>query len=180
METETVSLIQRSLKSLDPVTVFAGEAIPLLVKVSIPVNAPMGAKEQLTLTANFSYTGASPSLSGSVSRQDVTTVGSPSSAALSLVKSVSKTTALPGETLTYTITYTNNSSEALSSIIVHDTTPAFTTFQSAASGPLPNSLTAVSVTAPTIGARGAIRWLFTGTLAPAGTGIVSFTIRVDQ
>ncbi|HEX8311245.1 MAG TPA: DUF11 domain-containing protein [Chthoniobacteraceae bacterium] len=163
-----------------PVTVAAGESIALLVKVFIPVNAPLGAKDQSTLTATFNYTGAAPALSSTATRQDVTTVGDPTTAGLTLVKSVSKATARPGETLTYTIGYTNNSSEPLRQIVIHDTTPAFTTFVSNAQGALPNSLTAVNVTPPAVGAAGAIRWVFTGTLAPASSGTVSFTIKVDE
>ncbi len=163
-----------------PIAVVAGDTIALLVKEFIPVNASFGAKDQETLSASFNYVGAAPVLTSTITRQDVTTVGNPTTAGLTLVKSVDKATALPGQTLTYTIAYSNNSSAALSNIVIFDTTPAFSTFVSTANGPLPPGLTGPTVIAPAAGATGAIRWTFTGTLAPAGAGTVSFTITIDQ
>jgi hypothetical protein len=65
-------------------------------------------------------------------------------------------------------------------VVLFDSTPAFTTFLSAGNGPLPNDLTGVVIIKPVVGATGAIRWTFTGTLAPAGTGTVTFQVKVDQ
>jgi hypothetical protein len=45
---------------------------------------------------------------------------------------------------------------------------------------LPNDLTGVTIIKPAIGATGAIRWTFTGTLAPASNGTVTFQVKVDQ
>jgi uncharacterized repeat protein (TIGR01451 family) len=96
------------------------------------------------------------------------------------VKSVNKTAARPGETITYTISYANNSTEALGKVIIYDTTPAFSTFATATNSALPAGLTSVALTAPAAGATGAIRWNFAGTLAPGATGTVSFTVTIDQ
>lgn len=164
-----------------PLALGTGETLTLLVKQFIPVNAPFGATNDTTVTATFTYTGApSPVLTAELIRHDITTVGNPTTAGLRLNKTVDKPSALPGETITYTITYTNQSSDELRNVVIHDTTPAFTTFVSGANGPLPNDLTGVVLTAPAVNATGPIRWTFTGTLAPGGTGTVSFTVRLDQ
>ena len=135
----------------------------------------------MTLTASFSYTNASPALASTHTRTDLTTVGAPGSAGLTLLKSVDKASALPGEVLTYTIVYTNNSSGALSTLRVNDSTPAFTTFASAACiGALPANLSSCTVSvAPAAGASGSIEWSFVGTLAAGGSGAVRFVVTVN-
>ena len=158
----------------------AGQTIQILAKVTIPNSAPFNAQDALSITANFSHLNAAPALSTTATRTDLTTVGNPTSAGLALVKSVDRATALPGGTITYTITYTNNSSDALSNVILHDSTPAFTTFTSAANGPLPGGLSGVTLSAPSAGASGAIRWTFTGTLAPGSSGSVTFRVTLAQ
>lgn len=164
-----------------PTTVAAGELVCVLLREFVPATAPNGAQNQVTLTASFSYTNASPALGSTHTRSDLTTVGAPGSAGLTLVKSVDKATALPGEVLTYTIVYTNNASGALSTLRINDSTPAFTTFASAACiGTLPANLSSCSVSsAPAAGAIGGIEWSFVGTLAPGGSGTVRFTVTVN-
>lgn len=161
-----------------PVDVVAGQTLKLLVKEYIPTSAPYNALNRSTLSAGFSYTGANPPLSGTLSRADTTVVGE-NGAGLVLLKQVDKEAARPGEPLTYTIVYTNNSPEPLSNVVIYDSTPAFTTFVSSTwSTPLPASLTAVTPVAPAVGEKGAIRWTFTGQLQPAVTGTVSFQVMV--
>ena len=164
-----------------PLIVTAGELVCVLVKEFVPATAPNGAQNQVTLTASFSYSNASPALASTHTRSDLTTVGAPGSAGLTLIKSVDKATALPGEVLTYTIVYTNNSSGALSTLRISDGTPAFTTFASAACiGALPANLSSCSVSsAPAAGATGSIDWSFVGTLAPGGSGTVRFAVTVN-
>jgi uncharacterized repeat protein (TIGR01451 family) len=83
-------------------------------------------------------------------------------------------------TLTYTITFVNDSSAPLSNLKINDGTPAFTTFVSAACpGTLPNNLTACAITAPTAGATGDIQWTFTGTFGPSQSGAVTFVVRIQ-
>lgn len=88
--------------------------------------------------------------------------------------------ALPGETLVYTITYSNQSSEALGEIIIFDSTPAFTTFVSAGNGALPASLLGVAVSVPAAGQAGVVRWTFTGTLNPGSKGAVTYSVMVTD
>lgn len=105
----------------------------------------------------------------------------PKDAVLRLEKVVDKATATPGSVITYTITYTNDSSGSLSSIVINDATPAYTLFQSAACGtPLPTGVTGCSVTTqPGAGAAGTIQWTLTGNMNSAQTGTVTFSVKVD-
>ncbi len=163
-----------------PIALTADQTIRILVKEFIPSSAPLNAQDRLTVTANFSYANASPALTATAARTDLTTVGNPTTAGLTLTKSVDKTTARPGEVIAYTITFTNNASDALGNVVISDTTPAFTTFASASNGPLPTGLTGVTVSAPSAGATGAIRWTLIGTLPPGGTGTLTLRITLDQ
>jgi uncharacterized repeat protein (TIGR01451 family) len=160
-------------------TVVAGEQICLIVKQFVPSTAAVGAQNVLSLNAAFSYTNASPILNQTLTRADTTQVGNAASAGLRLNKSVNSATALPGATLIYTINYKNDSSGPLSNLVINDTTPAYTTFLSAACGTLPNNLTACNVsTSPASGGVGALVWTFTGTLASGAQGAVTFSVQV--
>ncbi len=161
-------------------TAVAGEQICLIVKQFVPTAASIGAQNVLTLSAAFSYTNASAALNQSISRTDTTAVGNASSAGLRLTKAVNATTALPGATLIYTITFRNDSSGSLSTMVINDTTPAYTRFVSAACAALPNNLTGCTVsTSPSVGGVGALVWTFTGTLAPGAQGTVTFSVQVN-
>ena len=164
-----------------PIVVNSGDAIGVIVKIFIPANAPLNATDQSTLTANFSYSGATPALAAAaLSRQDVTTVGNPTTAGLTLSKTVDKPTANPGEVITYTVTYSNTSSDVLRNVVIYDSTPAFTKFTSGGNGPLPLDLTGVVFTSPPVGQTGAMRWTFAGTLRPGSNGTVTFRVTLDQ
>jgi uncharacterized repeat protein (TIGR01451 family) len=162
------------------ITTAAGTNLCILVKVTVPVGTPMNASDAAVISAGFSYINASPVLTSTYSVKDLTTVGTPTNSGLRLEKTVDKATALPGANLTYTLTFTNDSSGAISNIVINDATPAYTTYVSAACGsPLPASLTACSFTAPTAGQTGNIQWTFTGTLNPSQTGTVSFVVKIQ-
>ena len=106
------------------------------------------------------------------------------SAGLVLTKAVDKATALAGDSVTYTLTYQNNSSAPISSIVISDATPAYTTFLSArcvVPPPLPAAITACTVTtAPAVGAAGSVKWTLTGILSSSATGQVSYIVKVDN
>lgn len=159
-----------------------GQQICVLMREAIPNAASTGAAQHVTVTATFDYSNASPALSDVQTRTDVTTVGEGTTAGLHLLKAVDKAQALPGEILTYTVTYSNRSTEPLSNLVIHDKTPAFTVFQSAACDtPLPADFSSCNVTQqPTVGGTGAIEWTFGGTLRPGHQGTVTFSIQIQN
>src|SRR5450631_2829849 len=90
--------------------------------------------------------------------------------------------ALPGQGLQYQLVLTNEGSAALATVVVNDSTPAFTTFAAAACpASRPANLTACSVTVqPAVGGQGALQWTFTGTLAPGAQVSVTYQVTVAQ
>ncbi len=158
----------------------ASTPVCVIVKVTVPAGAPVGALNLSTLQAVFSYTNASPPLAVTLTNEDTTAVGGGGGAALSLVKSQDNATPLPGGRIVYTIVYTNQGSGAITSLRINDTTPEFTRFFSATClPPLAAGLTACSVTAsPAVGASGAIEWTLSGSLLPSASGQVSFVVDV--
>ena len=169
-------------------TVNPGDTVCIAVKEFVPANAPYSASDVITVTATFT------AVSGPVviyTRTDTTTVGNPGGAGLSLTKTVRNVTtsgsagtanaAKPGETLEYTIAYSNASADPLATIVIHDATPAFTAFVSASCGaPLPANVTACNVTTqPAGGAAGGIAWTLTGSLAPTQAGTVVFRVTLQ-
>ena len=163
-----------------PIATSAGTPVCVIVKVSVPSGAPVGALSTTTLQALLAYSNASPALSVTLSNDDLTTLAG-SGSGLLLVKSQDNPTPLPGGRITYTITYTHQGSGAITALRINDATPAFTRFVSAACNPpLATGLAACSVSAsPAAGATGAIEFTLTGTLLPNASGQVSFVVDVQ-
>lgn len=173
------------------ITVTAGQTVCLIVKQFVPAGAGQGAQNSVTLSAAFSYTNAAPALPiSTLSVTDITTVGQAGDLALSkLVSNVTQAIAAatsvnasPGDTLQYTLTATNNGTQALSTLFVNDSTPAFTGFVSTACpGALPTGITGCVVTTqPAVNAQGALKWTFTGSLASGAQIVVTYRVKVDQ
>jgi len=171
-----------------PIILNASDQLCILVKEFVPSNAPLNASNRVTVTAAFTYTGApAPVLSRTYTRTDITQVGAPSGAGLTLTKAVDQATALPGNNLTYTITYANNSSGPLSNIVIHDSVPAYTSYVDAccvnpsvvclgtAAAPFPASISACSASV----SGEAITWTTSGMLAPGASGQVKFRVTVQ-
>ncbi len=158
-------------------TVSAGDTICLIVKQFVPANATQGAFNVVTISSSFVYDVLTPTVTEVLTRTDTTTVSVGGTGTLSLHKVVDKTVALPGEMITYTITYSNNGTEAISNIVVNDAVPAFTHNPVASCVlPLPANLTLCT---PSI-LYPAIKWNMTGTLAPSQQGQVRFTVILDN
>ncbi len=159
----------------------AGQSLCILIKEFIPASAPNGAQDTITVTAVFVYANASPGLSISYLHTDTTTVGVAGSAGLTLVKSVDRATALPNEILTYTITYTNNGSGPITSVVINDSTPAFTTYVGGSAG-CPNLVartTCIVTTEPANAATGSVIWTVSGSVAPSASSTVRYQVRVQ-
>lgn len=171
------------------VAVTAGERVCIVVRDLIPANAPVNAQDAIAVTASFTPSGGGAAQT--ITRSDLTTVGAAGSAGLLLAKTVRNLTtggaagtsnvAASGQTLEYTVSYSNPGSASVSTIVINDATPAFTRFVSAACVlPLPASLTGCTVsTQPAVNASGAIVWTLDGALAPGAGGSVSFRVSVQ-
>jgi uncharacterized repeat protein (TIGR01451 family) len=178
-------------------TVSAGQNVCIIVQEYIPAAAVSGSTDNVNVSANFTYSNANPSLSSTYVLNDVTMV---SSSALDLVKQVRNVTtggtfglnnqAKSGDILEYQITYTNNATTPITSLVINDATPAYTSFISQTAGTTPASLTACTKTAPgntavacsaaqTPGGSGSLSWSFTGPLNPGATGSVTFQVKVQ-
>jgi uncharacterized repeat protein (TIGR01451 family) len=181
------------IDSGDPVlagalAVSAAQTVCLVVKVQVPAGSGNGALSALTLSAAFQYSNASPALAATTTASDVTTVGAPGTVALTkLVSDVtlggSAATSVngnPGDTLQYTLTATNNGANSLSTLVISDSTPSFTSYVSAACpGTLPAGITGCSVsTQPAAGTSGALQWTFTGSLTSGAALAVTYRVQI--
>ena len=181
--------------------VMAGQQVCVIVQETIPGTAQNTNSNDAGIHATLTLSNASPALMATYMLDDVTTV---SSSALDLKKEVRNFTqgaafgvnnqAKSGETLEYSITYTNNAVSPISSLTISDATPACTTFVSALAGTTPASLSACNkntpgnalpaaamgcATAQAVGCTGAVNFRYTGSLNPGGTRNVLIQVRVD-
>lgn len=160
-----------------PVALAAGAAVCVVARHAAPAGAPAGALETATLTASFTYTGASPALAASDALDDVTTIALANG--LVLTKSVDLASARPGDYLVYTITFLNPGGQPLSNIVINDATPSWTVFDSATCASPGAGITGCSLVQPAVGATGPVSWTLAGSLAPGGGGSVSYRVRVQ-
>ena len=160
-----------------PIAVTANQQVAIIVKEFVPANAPLGARDVITVAAQFTYSNASPALTSTLTHTDTTTVAAETGLVLS--KSVNRATAKSGDLITYTLTYRNASGVPLSNLMISDTTPAFTVFISQTNSALPANLTGVTAITPAVNNSGALKWTFTGTLAPSASGTVTFVVRLQ-
>jgi uncharacterized repeat protein (TIGR01451 family) len=170
------------------ITVTAGQQICLVAKVQVPGGAVAGAQSALTLSAAFQYSNANPALTASAAVSDVTTVGA--TGTLTLVKLVSNLTqggaaatsvnANPGDTLQYALSATNSGAQSLSTLVISDSTPAFTTFVSATCpAVLPSGITGCTIsTQPAAGASGSLQWTFSGSLSSGAVLAVTYQVKI--
>jgi uncharacterized repeat protein (TIGR01451 family) len=156
----------------------AGQSVCVVAKHQAPMGTAAGARETATLTASFSYANASPALADASALGDVTTITLANG--LVIAKSVDRATAPPGGYLVYTITYSNPGTLPISNIVIRDATPPWTVFDSASCAATGLGLTGCSLTQqPAAGATGTVAWTLAGSLAPGGSGSVSFRVRVN-
>jgi uncharacterized repeat protein (TIGR01451 family) len=160
------------------IAVVAAQNVCILARVFASETAAYNAQYPLTLNATFAF--ANSAVVDALARNDFTVIGDPGEAGLLLTKSVDRATALPGQTLLYTITYTNHSNGPLTTIKIYDSTPAYTVFNAAACGTLATGLTACTATAmPAAGATGSIEWTLAGSLLPGAIGTVTFQVTIQ-
>lgn len=163
----------------------AGESVCLVVRDLVPQSASIGMSNQHQLSATLVVTEGAGYAWPAVVNLDVTTVGAESGAGLTLTKAVRNLTtgsawdtagqALPGQTLQYRLSFRNDTASPITTMQVHDFLPAYAVFVGAACGSMPAGLACSVTQSPSAGATtGAIRWTFTGALAPGAAGEVTF------
>jgi len=173
-----------------PINVTANQQVCILVKQFVPAGAPAGAQNRLSVSATLAFSGSAAPAAGVLTVTDTTTVTT--AAAAQLLKQVQNVTlagaytaantALPGNTLQYQLSVSNQGSAPVSTVVVNDATPAFTTFISAACpGTLPSGLTGCTVTLqPAVGGSGALQWTFQGSLAAGAQTSVTYQVVIAQ
>ena len=187
---------------LAAVTVIAGQTVCILHQENVPAGSAPGATDTVTVAAAFTASNNAQVPVQTLTRSDTTTVTAAASGALTLLKEVCNATVTPacpsyttqnigkaGDLLRYRITYTNTGASAITNVAVQDSTPPYTTFQSADASALPNGLSACTKTTPagvvacnttqTAGGTGAVRWVFTGSLLSGQSGSVGFVVQVQ-
>jgi uncharacterized repeat protein (TIGR01451 family) len=170
------------------ITVTPAQRVCILVKEFVPAGAPLNTRNTITVGSSLVYSGAAAPATSVASVTDITTLSNVTALLTKQVQNVStagsyltSNTAVPGNTLQYQLTIVNQGSAALSTVVINDSTPAYTTFTSAACpGTLPTSLTTCAVTAPTAGTAGALQWTFGGTLAPGTQTTVTYQVTIVQ
>jgi uncharacterized repeat protein (TIGR01451 family) len=157
-------------------TIAAGASIALLLVVDTPAGATDG--QAATLTGRATSVASPTTFDVAV---DTVAVATPR---VTLVKSVDRASAAPGESLTYSLTYTSGGSAAAYAVTVTDPIPAGTAYvPGSASGPG----TTVSFSrdgGATYGASDAppvshVRFTLAAPLIPGATGSVSFRVTLQ-
>ena len=186
-----------------------GNKICVVLRQFTPPSAPFGAQRVVRVDAGFTYTNSNTAgnslLYATYSRNDTTTIGDKSSAAISLVKEVcnettstctdnlidqsslagngnytANNTAKTGDVLRYRIIYANTSGTVagggVSNLVINDATPPFTTLNGAPACVVTPPAPA-SCTPSTVPPLG-VRWTI-GSVSGGGQGIVLYRVTVQ-
>jgi uncharacterized repeat protein (TIGR01451 family) len=189
------SLPAGTVTQLGPVGA-ADDSARLFVKVFAPLGAPNAAINVTTITATPSGTINGVAAPAAVSNEDTTTVilgdlvllkeqaldlnndGAPDNP-----YSVLPQSAKPGETILYRVTATNTGSALATDIMIYDTTPTATTYDTTNGGDTVAYVTGGSVNtvdvAPVSGASGSFEFNV-GDLAPGDSATIGFGVTIDE
>ncbi|MEA2688234.1 MAG: mucin9, partial [Candidatus Eremiobacteraeota bacterium] len=145
--------------------------------ITLDVTAGTAGIPSVTNTASIAG-GNQPALfAGNDTSSDLTYVGG-----LKVVKTADKTTVVPGDVVTFTLSYTNGNpvsgGSAFQSIVLNDTIPGSMAFVSANCGALPASLTSCTVTPVAVGGGGTVKWTLAGSLNVGNSGTVALKLKV--
>ncbi len=150
-----------------PVFLNGGESAAFLLGVSVPAGASAGTVDIATWQADFTFSGLAVQTQHQV--VDTTTVAE----GLSITKEQSVNggpfsdagaSAVPGDTITYRISYSNPSAVTLYNLVIQDPIPAWTAYVGATGSPSVSS--------------GIVTWSV-GTLAPGDSGTVELTVELQ-
>jgi uncharacterized repeat protein (TIGR01451 family) len=141
----------------------ASQTIKILMRAQISTAFAIGTVDSTEVTATQALVNSS--LTDIRKAMNLTTVANGD---LRLVKSGSVTTAKPGDSIVYTVTYTNIGAQALTAIVVYDRLSEYLLFVSAT----PSADTGFP------DATGLLRWTIAGSLGGGAAGSVSYTVTV--
>lgn len=155
----------------------AGAVYCVLQKIFISASAQEGAQARWDINAVFELNNT---ISEELNNYDLVSISERYAGALLLIKAVDKTTALPGETLRYTIEYENTGSEPISNLIIYDHTPAFTVFDNSdCNNDLGEGLMSCDAVLPILGSTGALQWRFSDDLDSSAKGSLHFDVVIS-
>ena len=146
-------------------TLGVGQSSTITITAQIPITLTSGAT--LTNTATLNYTDSANNARPPVTATDTTTVPAQPNIALSKTDGVS--TAAPGQTLTYTLTFTNTGPGAAHNIVISDTLPSGVSYQSCSLGSLAGSCSE---------SGGTVTFTLTNPLAAGASASVTITVQV--
>lgn len=150
----------------------------VISKIAIPSTALPGDDYTQSLVANFNY--GTTGVSSILTVHETTTLGDARS--LQLLKTVNKTTAFPGDTLTYTIYYKSLEVKPITQLVIDDSTAAYSTYVANSAqcvAPIPTGVTCVVTAQPTANGTGAIVWTLNGNILSGVQGAVTYQIKVS-
>lgn len=167
-----------------------GESARLFVKVTTAPGSAVGLTDTTTLTATITGAVNGVAAPSAASVTDTTSVVA-SSITLEKKHALDQacdgaadhtftaanfgTGAFPGACLRYQITATNTGSTAVTSLVISDATPTYTSYHAT----VPAATTMGTVSAPANGATGTVQ-ATVGTLAPGQSATLTFGVRIDQ
>jgi uncharacterized repeat protein (TIGR01451 family) len=141
----------------------AGASASVTITVQVTTSGPATLINSATLTYTDSANNARPP----VTATDTTTVPAQPNIVLSKTDGVS--TAAPGQTLTYTLTFTNTGPGAAHNIVISDTLPSEVSYQSCSLGSLAGSCSE---------SGGTVNFTLTNPLAAGASASVTITVQV--
>jgi uncharacterized repeat protein (TIGR01451 family) len=150
-------------------------SLPILVVAAIPASLPDGRVATVTLTGSSSK---KPTVTESA--VDTITIATP---AITVVKSVDRATARPGDLLTYSIAYTGGGSASSFAVTVTDAVPAEVVYVAGSATGAGTTITyshdgGTTYTPSDAAPVTHIRWSRTSPLAPGGSGTAAFRAAV--
>jgi uncharacterized repeat protein (TIGR01451 family) len=138
------------------------------VSITVQVNATVTGPTTLTNTATLDYTDVNGNVRPSVSATDQTQV--PAQPNIVLSKTDGSTVTAPGQSLTYTLTFTNTGAGDAYNITLSDNLPAGVTYQSCNLGSLSGTCSE---------SGGVVTFTLTNPLAAGASASVSITVQVN-
>jgi trimeric autotransporter adhesin len=169
-----------------------GEQARVFVKIIAPASAALGEVNTSTITVTTNGVINTVAPPAAVSATDTTTViagqvrlvkeqaldaacdGTPDTA---FSQSPITTGAIPGACIRYRITGTNDGTANVTGLVISDSTPAATVYNTGA-GTSPAATTVGAVTAPANGTSGTVQ-ATVGTLTPLQSVVVTFGVRIN-